>query len=115
MKNFFKILSLIILFFGTSLNNLDIDQLSLLVGMLKGPSRYNPRRNPERAKERRDLVLGILKDSNLITRKEYDHYISKTIKIIKPSFRSQSKHPTFSDLVTIDLRNNFQDDTLYLC
>ena len=99
-------------FFGTSLNNLDIDQISLLVGMLKGPSRYNPRRNPERAKERRDLVLGILKDSNLITRKEYDHYISKTIKVIKPSFRSQSKHPTFSDLVTIDLRNNFQDKDL---
>ena len=37
-------------FFGTSLNNLDIDQISLLVGMLKGPSRYNPRKI-QRAKE----------------------------------------------------------------
>ena len=99
-------------FFGTSLKNLDIDQLSLLVGMLKGPSRYNPRRNPSRAKERRDLVLRVLKDSDFITLKDYERFIEKPLAIIKPSFRSQSKHPTFSDLVTIDLRSNFKDKDL---
>ncbi len=99
-------------FFGTSLNNLAIDQLSLLVGMLKGPSRYNPRRNPTRAKERRDLVLRVLADSGFISLKEYEKLINKPLKVIKPSFRSLSKHPAFSDLVTIDLRSNFKDKDL---
>ena len=35
--------------------NCAIDQLALLVGMVKGPSHYNPMRYPERAKERRDF------------------------------------------------------------
>lgn len=99
-------------FYGTSLDNLELEQMALLVGMLKGPSRYNPRRNPERAKERRDLILGVLKENSLINKEEFINLSSKPLKIIKPSFRSQSKHPAFSDLVTIDLRRNFKDKDL---
>ena len=99
-------------FYGTSLDNLELEQMALLVGMLKGPSRYNPRRNPERAKERRDLILGVLKENSLINKEEFINLSSKPLKVIKPSFRSQSKHPAFSDLVTIDLRRNFKDKDL---
>lgn len=36
-------------FFGESLKDIDVHQIALLIGMVKGPSYYNPRRHPERA------------------------------------------------------------------
>ena len=58
-------------FFGSSLKNLDTHQLSLLVGMLKGPSVYNPRRNPKNALSRRNTVLGVLRRDGLINEQNY--------------------------------------------
>ena len=46
-------------YFGLPLNELDQDQMALLVGMVRGPSYYDPWRYPDRAKERRDLVLRV--------------------------------------------------------
>ncbi|MFN3596540.1 MAG: transglycosylase domain-containing protein [Rubricoccaceae bacterium] len=47
-------------YFGRSAATLDTTQAALLVGMLKGTSYYNPVRNPERALERRNVVLGLM-------------------------------------------------------
>ena len=38
-----------------------------MAGMVKGPSYYNPRRNPERALERRNLVLDVLEQQGVAT------------------------------------------------
>ena len=42
-------------------------QVALLVGMVKGPSLFNPRRHPERAKARRDLVIGMLAEQGMVS------------------------------------------------
>ena len=47
-------------YFSTSASDLDRLQAATLVGMLKGTSSYNPKRNPERALARRNVVLGQL-------------------------------------------------------
>jgi penicillin-binding protein 1A len=44
-------------FFGTSAKNLDTLQAATLIGMLKATTYYNPVRNPENAKQRRNVVL----------------------------------------------------------
>ncbi|MDY6840394.1 MAG: transglycosylase domain-containing protein, partial [Pseudomonadota bacterium] len=53
-------------YFGESLKNLDVHQIALLVAMVKGPSYYNPRRHPERATERRNLVISEMERAGLI-------------------------------------------------
>src|SRR6185436_10502937 len=45
-------------YFDKSAEDLDVLEAATLVGMLKGTSAYNPVLNPERALQRRNLVLG---------------------------------------------------------
>ena len=99
-------------FFGTDLKNLTLDQKALLVGMLKGPSLYSPTKNPERARARRDLVLTLVKNDSLISEEEYLELKDRSLKIIPPTFKSLSKYPAFNDIVTLDLRKNFDDSDL---
>ena len=80
--------------------------------MLKGPSVYNPRRNPKNALNRRNTVLGVLRRDGLIDEQNYLDFKARPIKIIKPSYRSETKYPAFHDLVRIELRNNFEEDKL---
>lgn len=47
--------------------NLTIDESAILVGMLKGPSLYNPKSNPENALKRRNVVLEQMRKANFIT------------------------------------------------
>ncbi len=53
-------------YFGIPANELELHQIALLSGLVKGPSYYDPRRHPERSLERRDLVLKLLRDQNFI-------------------------------------------------
>ena len=43
-------------YFGVPLEDLELHQIALLVAIVKGPSQYDPRKHPDRAKERRSLV-----------------------------------------------------------
>lgn len=60
-------------YFGKSdLNDLDLWEITTLAAMPKGPSRYNPLRNPELSKERRAVVLQLMYEQGYITEQERD-------------------------------------------
>jgi penicillin-binding protein 1B len=54
-------------YYSRPLNELNIAEISLLVGLVKGASYYNPRKNPERALDRRNLVLQLLQQQGFIS------------------------------------------------
>ena len=54
-------------FFSTSSAELTLSQAALLVGLLKGPSRYDPLRNPDAARSRRNTVLQRMAELDMIT------------------------------------------------
>ena len=99
-------------FFGTSIKNLDKDQIALLVGMLKGPSLYNPRRNPQNATKRRNLVLSILNKSQILSDTEFEQLKIKELGTAPPNYRTETKYPAFHDLVRIELQENFNEKDL---
>ena len=53
-------------YFGKTLKDLNVAEIATLAALPKGPERYNPRRFPERAVQRRNLVIGLLRDANYI-------------------------------------------------
>ncbi len=59
-------------YFNRKPKNLTVDQAAALVGMLKGTSIYHPVRRPERAKERRNVVLMQMVRNNHLTQEEYE-------------------------------------------
>ncbi len=59
-------------YFGLSPDSLLIEQAALLVGMAKGPDYYNPVRRPERATERRNVVLAQMVRNGYLSRAQYD-------------------------------------------
>jgi len=69
------------IYFDTTPDSLKIEESALLVGMLRGPSMYNPRRNPERAKERRNVVLYQMVKNNKLDQKVYDQIKVKNIDL----------------------------------
>ena len=50
--------------------------MALLIGIVKGPSYYDPRRHPERARQRRDLALRRMLATHLIDQKEFDRALA---------------------------------------
>lgn len=91
------------LYFGQPIQELRIDQLALLVGMVKGPSYYNPIRFPERAKERRDLVLRLMMQQNVLTASEFDQAASRPLDIQKNP-KIASRQPSYFQQLQIELK-----------
>lgn len=67
--------------FGKNISSLTPDEAALLAGIIKAPSYYNPRRHPERAKERRDTVLTKMHELGYITSSEYSLALKRPLKI----------------------------------
>lgn len=66
-------------YFNKPLDELQPQEIALMVGLVKGPSYYNPRRHPERAKQRRDLVLGQFRDEGLLDPAAYESADRKSV------------------------------------
>ncbi len=81
-------------YFGQPLRELRIDQLAMLVGMVKGPSYYNPVRFPERTKERRDLVLRLMMQQDLLTSNEFEQAASRDLGV-QESPQIASRQPAY--------------------
>jgi penicillin-binding protein 1B len=99
-------------FFSQPLSELKLDQVALLVGMVKGPTYYNPRRNPERALERRNLVLDVLAEQGVASAEEVAAAKQKPLGITRRGSLADSSFPAFLDLVKRQLRQDYQEQDL---
>ncbi len=99
-------------YFGLPLSDLKLDQSALLVALVKGPAYYDPRRHPNRALERRNLVLSLLEADGAISSNEADFARGRPLDVIeKPSY-STNRYPAFIDLVKRQLARDYQQEDL---
>ncbi|MCB5161611.1 transglycosylase domain-containing protein [Marinomonas algarum] len=98
-------------FFGRPVDELNLDEFALLVGMVKGPSLYNPARSPKRAKERRNVVLGVLKSQGRLTEVDYQRLIKQPIRLANKQ-KQRSVYGDYLDLVAMQLSRDFDETRL---
>ena len=99
-------------YFERPLAELTVDQYALLVGMVKGPSYYNPRRHPERATARRNLVLDVMTELQLITMDESARARARKLGVSHYQRKAINTFPAFLDLVRRQLQRDYRDEDI---
>lgn len=98
-------------YFGVPLTELEPQDLALLVGLVKGPSLFDPRKSPERALRRRNVVLDILAEQGVLPPTEVRSLKASPLAVT-PGTPSASRFPAFVDLVRAQLRSDYKEEDL---
>jgi penicillin-binding protein 1B len=96
-------------YFAKPLAELDAGELSLLIGLVKGPSYYDPRRHADRARARRNLVLQELAAGHLINADDAKREAAKPLGLRPPG---GSYQPAYLDLVRRHLKRDYAEADL---
>ncbi|MFV0437139.1 MAG: penicillin-binding protein 1B [Desulfopila sp.] len=99
-------------YFRRDLQELSVAQIATLVGMVKGPSYYDPRRNPERCLARRETVLRLMLDEKAISETAFTQAVAEPLTDVSPPRNSLNRFPAFVDLVKRQLQTEYHEEDL---
>ena len=99
-------------YFDRPLGELGVEQYALLVGLVKGPSYYNPWRNPERALARRNLVLDVMAELQLISEQEATRAKTQRLGVGSAGRKAINTFPAFLDLVRRQLQTDYREEDI---
>ena len=98
-------------YFGRRLGELTNAQMALLIAQVKGPSYYNPWRNPDRAIERRDLILRLMFEQNLLSLPEFEESAESELSIRAKKRLFKDNYPAYLQLVKAELNQHLSSVT----
>jgi penicillin-binding protein 1B len=96
-------------YFAKPLDELDVGEMALLIGLVKGPSFYDPRKHADRARSRRNLVLQELEQAHLITGADSKRAAATPLGLKPPG---GSYVPAYLDLVRRHLKRDYAEADL---
>ena len=99
-------------YFGRALTDLDLDEMALLVGMVRGPSHYDPRRHPERARQRRNGVIDLLESRGIAGASAAERARGEPLGVTRRPPPASARFPAFVDLVRRQLRRDYPNSVL---
>jgi penicillin-binding protein 1B len=92
-------------YFGKEVHQLTLPEAALLAGMIRGPNSYSPGTNPERARERRDVVLARMRDLGKISEADYRRARREPVRA-RTTPTTGLVAPYFVDYVRAELERN---------
>jgi len=98
-------------YFGKHVTYLTLPEAATLAGMIRSPNVLSPLKYPQRAKDRRDLVLKLMLDQGKISQPEYDRAVASPLVTSRFPKTSRSA-PFFVDLVLKQLRETYPETQL---
>lgn len=99
-------------YFSKPLGELERHQLATLVGLVRGPIYYNPKRHPERIMKRRNLVLDEMAKQGYITVAEATYSKKQELTVVPFRRQAINRYPAFLELVRRQLTQEYRDDDL---
>ncbi|HTV77983.1 MAG TPA: penicillin-binding protein 1B [Steroidobacteraceae bacterium] len=97
-------------YFGKPLAELDVAQVATLVAVARGPSYYDPRRHPDRALKRRNVVLGLMAEQKIIPASLAQQAQERPLGVMGRG--SGGYYPAYLDLVRRTLRRDYREQDL---
>jgi penicillin-binding protein 1B len=95
-------------YFGKDVSQLNDSEAALLAGMVQRPSYYNPFHDADRARERRDVVLGLMRDNGYLTGPAYESAVATPLKVSHtPLDNLQDQY--FVDFMNHELETRLED------
>ncbi len=98
-------------YFNRDLKDITLPEAALLAGLIQRPSYLSPYRHPERAMDRRNVVLESMVETHAITREEADKAKAAPLKLAPPNVEA-SDAPYFVDMVRESLTGKFNEQEL---
>lgn len=95
-------------YFGKDIRDLRVEEAALLAGLIQRPNYLNPYRWPERAVQRRNIVLSLMKDNGFLTELQYIEAVKSPLRLAAGGAESTDA-PYFVDLVHDELQEKFTD------
>ena len=99
-------------YFGRPVQTLRPQEIALLVGMVRGPSYYDPRRNPERALARRNVALDAFRTTGLLNDAQWKAARAAPLDVTPSPQLVVDRFPAFMDVVRNQLKQDFSDQQL---
>ena len=95
-------------YLGKDLSQINLPEAAQLAGLIQRPAYFDPYRHPDRARDRRNIVLRMMRDNEFIN--DRDYALACEAPIVVPKGAAQSlEAPYFVDMVNDTLQNRFQD------
>lgn len=99
-------------YFDRPIERLQLHEVALLVGMVKGPSVYDPRGKPERALHRRNVVLQEMVKLNAITQEQFTQARQQPLGVVPQAAMGTSPYPAFLQYVQRQLQRDYREEDL---
>ncbi len=99
-------------YFGREPRELTTPEIALLVGLVQGPSLYDPRRHPDLALARRNLVLNQFYETGLVDEAALAAARATPLSVLESSGLASNRVPAFLDLVHAQLQRDYRSDEL---
>lgn len=99
-------------YYARPLEELRVDQIATLVGLVRGASYYNPRKYPERALARRNLVIRQMLEQRYLDKSVAAQAQSRPLDISASPGWSNAKYPAFLELVNRQLQVDYKPEDL---
>ena len=100
-------------YYGKDISELNLPQLAMLAGLPKAPSRFNPIRNPEKAKWRRNVVLGRMLAVGAIDEATYQEAKAAPVTAKFHGAKITAPAPYVAEQVRLEMIEKFGEEQAY--